>query len=182
MSDPYDHSTPSGERPPSQEGDTTPSSDLPDVPRPFAEEPKRVSGEGCGKIALLGCGGLILLFGIAMVLFAMNVQDVMIWVMNRFEAQIEQSLPEDLPAEERERLHAAFDAFEEAVAEGRVDQSSLTVLQGKIMEMSDDAGTGLTREQVRELTLSLEEAAGVEREGRPEEGIPPPSEEDPEES
>ena len=168
--------------------DTSPSSteegtpvDLHEVPRPFAEEPKTVSGEGCGKLALLGCGGLILLFGIAMVLFALNVQDVMVWIMNRFEAQIEQSLPEDLPPEERERLHAAFDAFEDAVAEGRVDQASLTQLQGKIMEMSEDAGTGLTREQVRELTVALEEAAGVERDG-PEEGIPPPSDEASDES
>jgi Na+-transporting methylmalonyl-CoA/oxaloacetate decarboxylase gamma subunit len=143
--------------------------DLPDVPRPFAEEPRQLTGQGCGKAALLGCGALILLFGVGMVLLAMNLERVMVWIVGQLESQIERGLPEDLPEEERARLGRAFDDFERAALAGEMSQASMASLQARLMETAEDVPQGLTREQVRELTLALERAAGTE------EGEPPPA-------
>lgn len=154
--------------------------DLPDVPRPFADEPKQVSGEGCGKIALFGCGALILLFGVGMVLFAMNLERVMVWIVGQLETQIERGLPADLPQEDRDRLARAFDDFEKAALSGEMSQASMAALQAQLMQAAEEVQQGLTREQVEELTVALERAAGTEgkKEGEPPPATGPPAADD----
>ncbi|MBZ0112464.1 MAG: hypothetical protein K8J08_08395 [Thermoanaerobaculia bacterium] len=127
------------------------------------------ASSGCGKVALLGCGFLVLLFGIGMIVFMIKANDALIWVFKKVEAEVEKGLPADLPAADRTRLRDAFAGLYAAVEEANVDPAALQRLQGKFMEMAPDIDNGLSVEQVRELTSALERVTGESvEEPRPE--------------
>ena len=149
---------------------SSPDSDsLPDLPTPFATGPltpklPAEGGGGCGKVALLGCGVFVVLFGIAMMVFMFKADDVVVWLFNKLEAEVVKGLPDDLPPADRERLESAFSGFYSALERGEVQPSDVQRLQGKLMEMAPDIEGGLSHEQIEELTLVLERAGGLQNE------------------
>ncbi len=167
MNDQYDPESVAPTSAPESSTESAAPSDLPDLPEPFAAGPvspklPSAGGSGCTKVGLLGCGVLILLFGLGMMVLMFKANDLMSWVFGKLEAEIERGLPADLTPAERERLDQAFTAFYAALESGEIDPSALQRLQGKLMELSADIESGLTREQVNDLSRSLEGVAGLE--------------------
>jgi len=145
---------------PTSEPTTSPVDDLAPLPRPFDAEPKKISTNGCGRGALVGCGVLAVLFGITGVIFVLKANDMLVWLMEKLEEQIVTALPDDLAPDERERLDQAFDDLYEAIDGNAFDPIALQSLQPFLLEVTQKAPQGLTREDVRELTEAIENAAG----------------------
>ena len=139
-------------------------------PVPFENAPNEPATGGCSRVGLIGCGVVILLLGAAAVLFLFKAGDLFAWAMTRFEVEITQALPEDCTEAERHRLQAAFESAAEAVRSGEFDPLALQRLQGKLRESLLDEDQSLTREQVLELTVTLEEVSGQEPDEEPSEG------------
>lgn len=119
-------------------------------------------GGGCGRVGIIGCGVLVLLLGVAAVVFLLKAGDLFAWAMTRFEAEIVAVLPEDYTDEELQRLHVAFANATEAVRSGEFDPLVLQRLQGKLRDSILDEGGRLSREEVLELIVLLEELSGTE--------------------
>jgi len=130
---------------------------------PEAFEPQPVpagkSGPGCSRLLLIGCGLLLVLLGIGAVLLVANGDKVLGWMFGVLENQVLATLPDDVPAADRERLERAFDRAETALHEGRLDPAKLQQAQGKMTGMARDPES-ITAEDVRELAELLEAAAG----------------------
>ena len=137
-----------------------PQAPLPPLPEPFAPAPRPLKGPGCGRGALIGCGVLIALLGIGAVGLALNVDRMLVWILQRLEAQVETKLPPDLTAEERTRFQAAFADLYRTIQEGKVDPVAVQSLQRELFALSTDVDRGLSREQVLRLTEAVEKAAG----------------------
>ena len=157
---------------PQLETTAPPVNDLPPLPRPFDTEPRSISPSGCGRGALVGCGVLVVLFGIAGVVFVAKANDMLAWLMEKLEDQIVATLPDDLPPDERQRLDQAFDDLYEAIAGNDFDPIALQSLQPFLLEATQKASQGLSREDVRDLTEAIEKAAGR---GPPEVEDPEPA-------
>ncbi len=130
------------------------------VPFDTSDKPVQMGG-GCGRVALIGCGLLILLLGIGAVWLVLNADDFLIWAMNRMKAEVVASVPADCTEEARNRLVDAFDAAIGAIAGGDVDPATLQDFVGAFHRYLPDASGELDCEQVEELTLLLERVAGV---------------------
>lgn len=131
---------------------------------PFDPGRPRGAGGGAGKRPLLiGCGALLVLLGIAAVILVAKRAELVGWLYQKLEAQILAKLPEDVTAEERQRLGRAFDSAAEAIGAGTVDLAKADRLNSDLLELSQ-AGRQITREEVQELTRQLEEVAGKKRE------------------
>ncbi len=137
-----------------------PQAPLPPLPEPFAPAPRPLKSPGCGRGALIGCGVLVLLLGIGAVGLAMNVNRMLVWFLQRLEAQVEAKLPADLTAEERTRFKSAFADLYRTIQEGKVDPIAVQSLQRELMALATDVDRGLSREQVLRLTEAVEKAAG----------------------
>ncbi len=125
--------------------------------QPFAPQaPSDPSSAGCGRAGLIGCGVLTLLLGAAAIVFLLKADDLFGWAMENFQAQIMQSLPNDLEDEEAARLRRAFDSAVAAVKEGTVDPRALQQMQEQLRQSMWESGQTLTREQVTRLTEALE--------------------------
>jgi hypothetical protein len=143
---------------------------------PFENAPNAPAAGGCSRVGLIGCGVVILLLGAAAVVFLFKAGDLFAWAMTQFEVEITKALPEDCTESERQRLQSAFDSAAEAVRSGEFDPLALQRLQGKLRESLLDEDQSLTREQVLELTVVLEEVSGQEpSEGPVEEQTPAPA-------
>jgi hypothetical protein len=140
---------------------------------PFSPTPRGgVSGGGCSRFGLIGCGLLTLLLGIGAIVFLLKAGDLFAWAMARFEAEISEALPEDLSEAERQRLHEAFAQATQAVRSGEFDPLALQRLQGRLRDSLLDSGGELTRDQVLGLIDLLEAVARAEDRPVPEEVIP----------
>jgi hypothetical protein len=137
-----------------------PLSNLPPLPEPFAVAPRTLRAQGCGRGALIGCGVLIAIFGVAMVGLAMNKDRLLHWIFERMQTQIEAHLPADLAPAERGGLSAAFADLYRAMGEGKVNPESAQALQRELFAVASDIDRGLSREQVLRLTSAIERAAG----------------------
>jgi hypothetical protein len=124
---------------------------------------------------LIGCGILIVLLGLAAALFVIKAKDLFGWAMARFEEEVVQMLPDDLSAEEAERLDAAFDAALEAWDASEADPVALQRLQEELWQTVSRSTGKLSREDVNKLTRALERVAGIESPEEPE-AEPPPDE------
>ncbi len=144
MTDPGDPQSPSS--PPS-----------PFNPRPLGPRP---GGGGCSKPALLGCGAVLLLLGIAAVVFIVEAPHLLRWWFGKLQAQVLSQLPPDLPAADRERLLAAFKDVDHGIATGKLDAGGLQQMQQKLVQLSSKPNRQLTREDVLELTAALEHLVG----------------------
>lgn len=138
---------------------------LPEKPPGGKPDLSRSLGGGLkpGRVALLGCGVLLFLLGIAAIVFLLKADDFVGWVFGSVEETVVERLPQDLPADERARLDRAFAAASAKIESGEADPQALRRLQGgltrAVRSSGDDAA--LTREEVAEITATLEEIAGI---------------------
>lgn len=150
---------------------------LPDPPPPGAPKMSPSLGGGLrpGRVALLGCGVLLVLVGIAAVVFLLQADDFVGWVFGSVEETIVERLPEDLPAAERRRLERAFDGALATLESGEGDPQAMRRLQGQLTAVLRGAGEDrpLTRDEVAAIAAALEAAAGPERDpGAPPVAVP----------
>lgn len=126
--------------------------------RPSAVEVPR-DGPGCSKPLLLGCGFLLLLVVIGFVILRIEAPAMLRWMFRAAETSLAPRLPADTTPAERARLHRAFEAAGRSIGGG--DQADLANLQRVQRELMTLIGSEapLTRQQVRELTESLEALA-----------------------
>lgn len=136
----------------------TPASPF-DPTRTAARPPGNV---GCGKPVIIGCGVLLLALGIGFILLLYNAGRLVQWSFRQLEAQVLAQLPQDVTAEERERLQKAFGDAIAAVQAGRIAQEKFQEVQFKMFEIARKGGN-LTRQDILELTEALEAAAGKTR-------------------
>jgi hypothetical protein len=139
---------------------TEPLPPLPPLPEPFAPAPRPLRSPGCGRGALIGCGVLIALFGVAAVGLSMRFDRVLVWMYKQIETSIAARLPADITPAERDRFKAAFEDLYASIGAGKLDPVSLQDLQGELLGIVGGVDSGLTREQVQRLTEAVEKAAG----------------------
>ena len=132
-----------------------------DEPDPFASQVERTSGGGCGKPAWIGCGVLLILLGIVAIVFIVKAKDILRWSLKTVETKIMSSLPEGTTAAEKQRLSAAFDGAIKAATEGKVNPADLGDMQSAIMHATESTKTGMTHQDVEQLTIALEKVAGI---------------------
>lgn len=136
----------------------SPSSPPPPPVSPFTPRPPAAPGRsGCSKPLIIGCGVIFLLAAISAIvgfyLLAKNVDTLLVWAGRELAKQ----MPPDVTPEEKERFEQAMAEFSSALKEQRVDRVRLQTVQSKLMEASRK-GNKLTRQDVLELTLALEQA------------------------
>jgi len=137
-----------------------PQSPLPPLPEPFAPAPRPLRSPGCGRGALIGCGVLLVLFGIGAVTLALNANRMLVWVFQRLETQVAEKMPADVTPAERARFSAAFDDLYRAIGSGKVEPASVQPLQRELFALSTAVDRGLSREQILRLIEVVERAAG----------------------
>lgn len=151
------------------------------------EGPFQAPADGGGRKPgplLIGCGVLLALLGVAILLFMIRgegwIRGILAWSLGTVEEEVTAGLPEDLAAAERSRLLAAFDAARSAIREAEeIDVAALQALQPVMLEATRSvAAETLTRRQCLELATALERVASASERGerrRPERsGAPVP--------
>ena len=135
----------------------------------------RPKSSGCPKPLVIGCLVAILVGGLAVLgafLFvAKNASSVLQWSMRKMEEGVMTQLPADVTPEEKERLRQAFADVSQELRDGRIKPEQLQPAQFKMMEIARK-GSNMTRQDVLELTRTLQEVAGKGR-GRPPTATPP---------
>ena len=122
--------------------------------------PERPPGRsGCSKPLLIGCGALLVLLGIGLVVMIANIPKVLQWTFRTMEQDIMSRLGPDVTPEDRAHLAAAFEDARKALATKQGDLTKVQAFQGKMMDVAP-AGRKLSRKDVQELTRSLEDLAG----------------------
>lgn len=132
-----------------------------DEPEPFAGQAERTSGGGCGKPAWIGCGALLILLGILAIVFVVKSKDLFRWSIQRVESNIMDKLPEGTTPAEKARLTAAFDGAIKAVTEGKANPADIEDLQAALVHAAQSSKSGLTHQDLEELTTALEKVAGI---------------------
>jgi hypothetical protein len=112
-------------------------------------------GPGCSKPLLIGCGVLLLLLGVGVVVLRVELPDIVRWWFRQLDATLAPRLPADTTQAERQRLHQAFAAAGRAASTGQIDIGSMQRFQRKLMALTDPE-IRLTHKDVQELTESLE--------------------------
>jgi hypothetical protein len=131
-------------------------------PSPFNPSgvPARPPGRtGCSKPLLIGCGALLLLLGIGLIVMIYNAPKIVQWSFRAMERDIMSRLGPDVTPEDRARLAAAFEDARGAMETGKMELSKVQAFQDKMMEVAP-ANRKLSREDVQELTRALEDLAG----------------------
>ncbi len=145
---------------------TEPTVPPPPPPSPFQPEPIRPARGGCPKPLLIGCLAAVLLGGIVLLggfyYLAKNYGKLMVWSFDRIEEGTKAALPSDLPADERQRLDAAFVAARRAVEASVKTPEQAQQIQLQMMDITRMSQDGrVTREEVRQMTEVLEKIAGT---------------------
>lgn len=109
--------------------------------QPFQPEVSAPAREGCGKAALIGCGGLLLILLVAVVIFLFNVKKVTAWGFGLMEQQVMARLPAETTDEEARRVRRGFAAVIAAVQDDTVDPNALQQLQPVILLFADPNNT-----------------------------------------
>ncbi len=139
-------------------------------PSPFAPVPiDPRERAGCRKAALGGCAVLILLFGVAAVWFVAKAPEVLRWGLGLSEQQLSARIAAEVPAPDRARLHAAFEAARASLGT-KSDPAALSAFQTKMLDLSKKKELG--RDDVVALAETLERLAGA----APPVPSPPPAE------
>lgn len=128
--------------------------------QPFSPGEPGAGADGCGRPVWIGCALVILLLGVGAMVALWNAPKLFDWAMGKFEAEVTAALPEDVTADQRERLGAAFAATREAVADGSADALALQELQQRLTARIMSSGEKLTAGDVEELIEALEAVAG----------------------
>ncbi len=135
----------------------------PDSTEPF--EPKAADLGGCGKPAVFGCLTVLVLLAVALGIFMFKVRGMLEWTLTKYEDAIVVNLSEEVSADDRQRLIAAFEAARTAIRENRIDPHAIQRLQ-RFMASPPDSRERIGLETVRELTEVLETI------GKPAVGLP----------
>jgi len=132
-------------------------------PRPFSGEPRPLgTAGGCGRPALVGCGVLVVLLGIAGIVFVAKAKDILAYAMGELQKQVTAALPPEVTPDERARLGRGFDAAMARIAEGKVEPPALYALQRQLMKAAEKAPAGdLTHDDVLDLLSALERVGGL---------------------
>lgn len=109
--------------------------------------------------ALSGCAALLLLLGLAALVFPFFADDLLVGVVRSWQAEVETHLPADLTDDERTALAWAFEDATYAIQSGDYDQEALGRVRNRVK-----GGADLDRRGVVELTRDLQAVAG--RSGR----------------
>jgi hypothetical protein len=126
-------------------------------------------GPGCSKPLLIGCGAMLLLLVVGVVVVRIEAPAIIRWTFRLTEASLTPRLPADATPAERQRLHQAFVAAGRAVGTEQTDLANLQRVQHEIIALSGSQAQ-LTHQQVRELTEALESLAH-----RPGSPVPAPA-------
>jgi hypothetical protein len=114
---------------------------------------------GCSKPLLIGCGAVLLLLALGLMLMIFNAPKIVQWSFRAMEQDVMGRLGPDVSPEDRAHLATAFKDARHAMETNRIDLSKVQAFQSKIMEVAP-AARPLSRKDVQELTRSLEELAG----------------------
>ncbi len=148
--------------------------------RPFTGEPRPVRGGGCGRPLVFGCGAVVVLLGIAAIIFVVKAKDLLAWTMRELEQQVIAAWPADATAEERARLDRGFAAALDKIQNGQVEPPALFALQRQLTKAADKAAKKtLTRDDVLDLLSGLERVGGLLRPDEEEVPAGPPAESPP---
>lgn len=144
--------------PPAQSPYSPPSPFNPQgVPPPGV--PQRPPGRGCSKPLLIGCGAVLLLLGIGLILMIYNAPKIVQWSFRTMEQDLMGRLGPDVTPEDRTRLAAAFEDARRAMEKNQIDISKVQAFQNKVLEVAP-ASRKLSRKDVQELAQLLENLAG----------------------
>jgi len=140
---------------------TTEASSPEEVAAPFDPATrKQVGGKGCGWMAAVGCG-VLLLAGVALIAtVAFNGDRLLSWSLERFEEQLLADAPEELGEGELEELRVAFDLAREHVRSGEVDPQELQSFQSLMLELAFKSPKERTAKDYRRLREALDSLAG----------------------
>lgn len=141
---------------------TIPPPSPPAAGRPFTGEPRPVRMSGCGRPALIGCGVVVVLLGVAAIVLVAKAKDLLAWTMGELQEQVMAALPEDVTAAERSRLDRGFDAALERIYAGEVEPPALYALQRQLMNAAEKSqAKTLTRDDALDLLSALERVGGL---------------------
>jgi hypothetical protein len=147
--------------PPRVEPPPPPASPFNPTPQPAIPR----GGSGCPKPLIIGCLAVLVVGGIALLggfwWIMNNVDRLMTFTLQQTEKTVMAQLPQDVTSEERERLQSAFQGARQRLASAGSSQEIAQEAQKLNMDILTVSrkGTGLTREDVRQLTESLESFA-----------------------
>jgi hypothetical protein len=138
-----------------------PSAPPPPPGRPFTGAP-RPAPRGCSRPLFVGCAALLVLLGIAAIVFVAKAKDLLGWTMRQLEQQVVASMPAEVTAAERARLERGFDAALARIAEGRVESPALFALQRQLSNAAEKSQRKeLTRDDILDLLSALERVGGL---------------------
>jgi len=105
---------------------------------------------------------VLVLLGIAAIVFVVKAKDLLAWGMERIEAQVMATLPEDVTPEERVRLERGFDVALQKISLGEVEPPALNALQKQLVQAAEKSSEGkLTRDDALDLLSALERVGGL---------------------
>lgn len=114
---------------------------------------------GCSKPLLIGCGAVLLLGAVGLILMILNAPKLVQWSFTKMEQDIMGRLGPDVTPEDRARLATAFKDARRAMEKDQIDLSKVQAFQNKILEVAP-AARPLSHKDVYELTVVLEDLAG----------------------
>lgn len=140
--------------------------DLPPLPEPFPEPSEtrprdpESTRRGCLIAGLGGCGLLVLLLVIGLVVALTQADELLEFVLDFGRERIMETLPEDTTSEERNRLDRAFDSVLERYRSRPATPADNRRLQMALTDALRRAERGLLDgDDVRRLTERLERIA-----------------------
>jgi hypothetical protein len=143
---------------------------------PFAAAPVEPRAGGCSKPALIGCGVVFLLLGVAGLVFVMKARDLLIWSLDRTRTGVLANLADDVPATDLERFDAAYAAATTRIRDGKIDSTALQGLQSQLMRAIENPREKVSREKFLALVEALEKVGGIEPPAAPGEAPVAPAE------
>ncbi len=120
----------------------------------------QVKGKGCGWMAAVGCGVVILAGAALVAAIAFNSSRILAWSVGQFEKQIMAELPDDMAEADREELRQAFQTAREAMKSGEVDPQALQGFQSIMLELAFKPAGERAEEDYRRLAKALRDLAG----------------------
>jgi hypothetical protein len=109
-----------------------------------------VTGRGCARSALIGCGAVALVIAVAMISFLIYIRRHPERMTDALMRQVESNFASDVTPQEKEDLRAAYSSYRETLVRGTASRQSLQDLRSVMM--SGGFGRAVTRDQVRNMT------------------------------